>query len=144
MSVTSVCKSTEKLEEQLENLQTQQSRAYLISDSKGRCVGEYLERRDFLDVIYKGGAHIGEEEFPDRLRPKIAGKENPLVLVWLGTCDLTELTTRGRLMGVKDYNEENLKQRESSMKEDIEPVGQNLLSPVSELQSISLEQIERK
>ena len=97
MSLNSIRKQIERIGDEVEDYGGPGSRVFLVTDSKGRCLSRYLERRDFLDIVWESGARVGNEGLLGRLRRKIEGLSNPIVLLWLGTCDFTEKGRRGKL-----------------------------------------------
>lgn len=90
MSLNNIKKQTEKIEESIENFTSCDRRVFLVTDSKGRNLSRHLQRRDFLDIIWKSGAQTCSEELKARVRQKVLGLQNPLILLWLGTCDFTQ------------------------------------------------------
>lgn len=70
-------------------------RVFLVSDSKGRYLEEQIKPDEpkFFEVIYKGGAKIDDTELFNDLSSNIKDLNEPLILIWLGTCEFT--TKRG-------------------------------------------------
>ena len=79
MSLNSIRKQIERIGDEVEDYSGPGSRVFLVTDSKGRCLSRYLERRDFLDIVWESGARVGNEGLLGRLRRKIEGLPNPIV-----------------------------------------------------------------
>ena len=97
MSVSKVNKEISHFETLLRDERRPGRRAFVVTDSKGRYLSRCLERRDYLQFIWRGGARIGDDDLLGVLEEKIRDMQEPLVLIWLGTCDLTKLGQRKRV-----------------------------------------------
>ena len=71
-------------------------RAFGLTESKARYLSRCLKYRDFLQLISRGGAWIGDDD-PDMLQEKITDMQGHLVLIWLKTCGLTKLGQKKRV-----------------------------------------------
>jgi hypothetical protein len=115
MSVESVKRSIQRFSREVELHDRLSRKVFLLTDSKGRCLSHHLERQDFISIIHKGGAKIGEQEFITRLGQNIDGENRPVIFVWLGTCDMTRMIGR-RFIELNDFNPETFKHRLEAMK----------------------------
>lgn len=97
MSVSKVDKEITRFETLLREERRPGRRAFVVTDSKGRYLQRSLEHRDYIQFIWRGGARIGDESLLDALREKIVDMQEPLVFIWLGTCDLTKIGARKRI-----------------------------------------------
>lgn len=63
---------------------------FLLSDSKGRYLQDQVHASDTIKInfIYRGGFVINNPEFRLSLH-RIRSSRNPIVLIWLGTCEFT-------------------------------------------------------
>ena len=102
MSVPRVQKQIDSIEEFVDEKSVAfRHRVFVITDSKGRYISKYLERRDFVEIVYRGGARIGDKALLGRLRGRISGLSKPIVMLWLGTCDITQKQRGGSAISMR-------------------------------------------
>lgn len=89
-------KQIERIGESVEAFKASR-RAFLVSDSKGRCLSRHLTRRDYLDIVWKSGAQSGNDDLMSRLKVKLEGLDRQTVFLWLGTCDFTRKGPRANV-----------------------------------------------
>lgn len=107
MSVNNLKKQIEKLGDAVEDYHHTGSRCFLVTDSKGRYLSRHLERRDYLDIIWKSGARVEDAALLSRLEVKLKDLKAPLVLLWLGTCDFTKLE-RNKTISLRNISAEDV------------------------------------
>ena len=61
----------------------------LRSDSKGRCLLPYFNNANRFSLIYRPGAKINDTFMQDYTISRIRRTKQPLVIIFLGTCELT-------------------------------------------------------
>lgn len=61
----------------------------LRSDSKGRCLLPYFTNSKRFSLIYRSGAKISDNFMQEYTINKIRRTNNPLVILFFGTCELT-------------------------------------------------------
>ena len=61
----------------------------LRSDSKGRCLLPYFTNTRKFSLIYRSGAKINDTFMQDYTVNKIKRTSNPLVILFFGTCEIT-------------------------------------------------------
>ena len=94
MSVTKTVKQLERIEDEVRFL-SQNRRAFLMTDSKGRYLAQQVERsEDIFRPIFRSGAQSGDSRLLQRVTAAVHGLASPLVLVWLVTCDLTKMQSK--------------------------------------------------
>lgn len=76
---------------------------FLYSDSKGSNL------KDKLTVVAKSGATVTDRKLTDELLEFVEKSRDPIVLVWLGTCELTG--QKGKFVSIKhcNYKHQNVK-----------------------------------
>jgi len=95
MSFNNLQKQLDRLEDEVIFNGVQKRKAFLVSDSKGRALDNVVQPLErIMDIVYKPGAKIDDAELFQDLRQKITGLDNPLILIWLGTCEMTKKTGR--------------------------------------------------
>jgi len=64
----------------------------LFTDSKGAAIKEVLPEfaRGRFTIVKRGGATTIDERLIKELLSEVRSHDDPIVLVWLGTCELTE------------------------------------------------------
>lgn len=91
MSLGKLKKQVEKYEAMLpERERDGPKKTFIITDSKGSYLNRFLRRRDYIQIVWKSGARVGELDLLSRLQNKLKDTEQPIVLIWLGTCDFTK------------------------------------------------------
>ncbi|CAC5389593.1 unnamed protein product [Mytilus coruscus] len=95
MSFNNLQKQLDRFEDEVFFDRVQRRKAFLLSDSKGRYLKDVVQPLErIVDIVYKGGAKIDDAVLYQDLRQKITGLDNPLILIWLGTCEFTKKTGR--------------------------------------------------
>lgn len=76
---------------------------FLFTDSKGADIKDHLPSSvsDNFHVIFKKGATSYDRAHLNSLLREINGIEEPIVLIWLGTCELT--TKTGKYLKLNNY-----------------------------------------
>lgn len=91
MSLGKLKKQVEKYEAMLPECERDgPKKTFIITDSKGSYLNRFLRRRDYIQIVWKSGARVGELDLLSRLQNKLKDTEQPIVLIWLGTCDFTK------------------------------------------------------
>ena len=102
MSLNKINKEFKKLYRLYKN--TDISRETIIfSDSKGFSLRDVLNDRlkQKITVIAKSGANIYNNAHYYKVKKAVKKAKNPVVIVWLGTCDVTE--KKGKYISVESY-----------------------------------------
>lgn len=81
---------------------------YIRADSKGRCLLPHINHYNRLNLIYRGGAKISNEFLQTCTLIKIAKERNPVIILWFGTCEMTE--KKGRYIFLSNNLDEKLDQ----------------------------------
>lgn len=74
-----------------------------------------------MSIIHKRVACIGGSDFFDR-HTRIAGNDEPLVFVWLRTCEPSEISRGGSTTLVKGFDNDGLRQRLLSMLSSVQQI----------------------
>ena len=74
---------------------------FLFSDSKGLYLKRLAKKYDNLKIIAKGSAKVWDQERREVLIRKVQQERLPIVLNWLGTCEITEKS--GKYINLRDY-----------------------------------------
>ena len=94
MSVSKLNKEISKLveEESKRQCPSRKRDTFLVSDSKGRFIERELTPRYYgdLKIISKSGATVDDTLFHRQFMPNIRLATKPIVLIWLGTCEITK------------------------------------------------------
>lgn len=99
--------STKSVEKQLDRFQiefdlkvrgNQKRKALLVTDSKGRYLKNEVvgEEQGLINFCFKPGASFDDGKLIADAKASLEGEINPLVFIWLGTCEFTE--KRGRFI----------------------------------------------
>ena len=93
----------------------QRRKVILMSDSKGRYLkAEVNKGEDIIDFIFESGARSDNKKLLEKVKSFITGLQNPVLMVWLGTCEFTKKEKDFTISLVKDRTVdeviENLKQ----------------------------------
>ena len=114
MSLSKIKKSTEKLALDVNNNDSLKRKPIIISDSKGRYIQDQITTEQSLGIkfISKKGWKIQScidwvEDNLKYYRSTTAGKH--IVCIWLGTCDLTDLNKKSRLLTLNANNDSNVR-----------------------------------
>lgn len=94
MSAAKLIKYSARLEANCKKVTTQNRPVIFLSDSKGFRIEAADSEESDLEILYisQSGANIQDQEIIDSLfqvLSKIKRKYNPIIFIWLSTCDLT-------------------------------------------------------
>ena len=101
MSLTKVIKETKKLVEEEKRRSDIGRNIFLFSDSKGKCLKKVAKKYDNLKIIAKASATVWDQDHRYVLIRKVHQTRFPIVLIWLGTCEITEKS--GKYINLRDY-----------------------------------------
>jgi hypothetical protein len=83
----------------------------LFTDSKGAAIKEVLQKfaRGRFTIVSRGGATAIDERLIKELLSEVRSHDDPIVLGWLGTCELTEkkLAGAGKYIKGRSYPYQN-------------------------------------
>jgi hypothetical protein len=91
MSSTGIQNQLSKIDRYLEDYDGNFRKCFLLTDSKGRYLLPFLERRENFVVVWKSGARINDAYILEQVKVKVTRVNSPLILIWFGTCDFTQL-----------------------------------------------------
>ena len=105
MSYLKVIKETSNLLSEEGSLGEQEAdpgQIYIITDSKGKYIKPVIpgRLRSKINIFYKSGANINSEIIDEAIQ-KIKHEHYPIVLIWLGTCEIT--TKTGKFCTLSKY-----------------------------------------
>lgn len=65
---------------------------YLLSDCKGLCLKKVLpnQYKNKFHILAENGANVNSDKLIDKLLRSIKEAEEPVILIWFGTCEITE------------------------------------------------------
>lgn len=108
MSVRKIIKERKKVFSEIRNVQLSRE-TFLFTDSKGVGLTGLLPHSNTnFSVIYKRGATVYDKDFVNILLEKIHYVRDPVVLVWLGTCEITKKQKKGKYIRLLDYPYQNI------------------------------------
>ena len=76
------------------------------SDSKGRSLLPFINYRNRMDLIFRGGAKLTDNFLQFYTLRKIANSVRPVVILWFGSCELT--VKRGKFIHLAENIETKL------------------------------------
>ena len=125
MSLTKVCKDLSKLEESVlfEDQEKKLRPSFLVTDSKGRYLKSVQSRSSkYPEILWKSGAKSDDADLKRDILDKVRGKENPIVLIWLGTCDFTQIGHQKFISLNEEVSPDSLFQKLEVLETDIKVV----------------------
>lgn len=80
----------------------------LRADSKGRSLLPYINYRNKINLVFRGGATIRNDFLQSYTLDKIAKLLNPVVILWFGSCEMTR--KQGKYISLVNNPEHKLDQ----------------------------------
>lgn len=116
-------KQIKKLQkEKYETKRNTQRPVILRGDSKCRSLLPFINYHNKINLVFRGGAKINDDFLQRYTLTKISEAQKPLVIIWLGTCELT--VKRGKYIHLAD----NLDDKLQTVVEDYIAYKQQILS----------------
>jgi rRNA pseudouridine-1189 N-methylase Emg1 (Nep1/Mra1 family) len=81
---------------------------YLLSDSKGLCLKEVLPNqcKKKFHILAEKGANVNSDKLIEKLLRSIKKADEPVILIWFGTCEITE--KEGKYISIRKYPYQNI------------------------------------
>jgi len=107
MSVRKIVKEKRKVYNRIRGVKLN-SDIFLFTDSKGEYLKDFIPSsvKEKFNIVSKRGATVYSRVHKDNLLRQISGVDNPLILVWLGTCEITRKDDK--LISLREYPYQNI------------------------------------